>query len=64
MIVAPGNRLNTAFLVRLMLVLLAICPRKVQNPIYKDKLEFTMLLGKVNEKIGNISHCMGNDADR
>ena len=41
--VAPGNQLNTAFPVRLMFVFPAICPREVENSIYKDKLEFTGL---------------------
>ena len=35
--VAPGNRLYTAFPVRLMFVFPAICPREVENSIYKDK---------------------------
>ena len=39
--VAPGNRLYTAFPVRLMFVFPAICPQKVETRlIYKDKLEF------------------------
>ena len=40
--VAPRNRLNTAFPVRLMYVLPTIYPRKVENSIYKDKLEFVL----------------------
>ena len=42
--VAPRNRLNTAFPVRLMYVLPTIYPRKVENSIYKDKLEFNSVI--------------------
>ena len=42
--IALGNRLYTAFLVRLMFVFPAICPQKVETRLfYKDKLEFTGL---------------------
>ena len=42
--VAPGNRMYTAFLVRLMFVFPAICPREVETRLfYKDKLEFISL---------------------
>ena len=42
--VAPGNRLYTAFPVRLMFVFPAICPQKVETRlIYKDKLEFNRI---------------------
>ena len=39
--VAPGNRMYTAFPMRLMFVFPAICPREVETRLfYKDKLEF------------------------
>lgn len=42
--VAPGNRLYTAFPVRLMFVFPAICPQEVETRLfYKDKLEFTFI---------------------
>ena len=44
MSIAPGNRLYTAFPVRLMFVFPAICPREAETRLfYKDKLEFISL---------------------
>ena len=53
--VAPGNRLYTAFLVRLMYVFPAICPRKVEKTAYlKRKIGIWQF--DTSTLFGDVSH--------